>query len=381
MGDSPEARRPLAACLRRLGREDGQSLIIIIFAIGLLFGIGGLALATSSYWVAQHRAQNAADAAALSAAQDLTTAEISTTQDASAEQDGTTMALADDPGSTIQTTVPAGGDATEARVVVTKQVSLPFGFAATVSGAATAKNSVVANGSFTSTFTTSWIEYCAANGVVTEGQWANSWQSCDPASPDMGSWTVYSGGVDLNHYTYVAAPSSDPQAQSVDMEGTCSYSESASPEMCTNQVNGIIDEPLTTIQGDTYTLSFLLSVNYNGPPQYKPMSTYISSDDDPATTTGPEQDSYDLSSSDATLLGTLDPSYSTEGVSPGWTEETYTFTAPASTTYLWFVSQVGCVPSNESAPDQYTAVAPNCNNGAAITDIVVTGPVSDNLTQ
>lgn len=350
--------------------------------MGMLIAIEATVLATAMYWVAQHQAQNAADAGALSAAQDLTTADTTGTEDSAASGAATTTAELDDPGATIQATVPAAGDATSARVVVDKSVELPFGFRATAAAAATAKNNIVTNGSFDATFTTSWIEYCASNGVVYQGEWAGSFGACSASAPSMGGWSVYAGGVDLNDSSWVLAPATDPTAESIDMVGTCSYNPQANPETCTNTVNGIIDEPLATVASATYTVTFLYATNYNGPPDTKTLSVYEGSDATPAQTAGPYPGTDDLSAADATLLGTLtatipasDPYAQTWYQSPS-----YQFTATSNHTYLWFVSQTGCAAST-STPTATTAVAPDCNNGAVITDVDVNGPLADNLTQ
>jgi hypothetical protein len=261
-------------------------------------------------------------------------------------------------------TAPYDGDATTAQVVVTKSVALPFGLTTNVSASAIAKNNVVVNGSFNGTVTNNFIEYCAANGVTTQGAYAFS---CPTASPNMNSWTVYSGGVDLNDSSYIAAPASDPTAQSLDMVGSCSYNPSASPETCTNQTNGEIYEPLSTISGDTYTLQFDVSANTYGGPTNKVVGAYVSK--------------YNPTTYGLTNAINITGGYPPVATSNSWAQETYTFVAPGSTSYLWFVSDEGCVASNVTAPNAWTAVAPQCRYGAAITDISVTGPSSDNLTQ
>jgi Flp pilus assembly protein TadG len=335
-----------------------------------LLSVLGLVVDTGAGWMARHQAQVAADSAALGAAQDLTGAatDTSTTQDAEASTDGTSVADANDSGANVQVTAPYDGDATTAQVVVTKSVPLPFGFTAHVSATAIAKNNVVQNGSFNGTVTNSFIEYCAANGVTTQG---SQDFSCPTANPTMNSWTVYSGGVDLNDSSYIAAPASDPTAQSLDLVGSCSYNPNADPITCTNQTNGTIYEALSTIPGDTYTLSFDMSANPYGGPAYKPFSVWVSSNivAPYGFTDGTEVGS--------TFYATPDGSnWTPEGTSAS----PLTFVAPAATTYLWFFSQVNCAASNQSGGPT-TAVAPNCRYGAAITDISVAGPSSDNLTQ
>lgn len=351
----------LSSALARLSEDAGTVLIITVFGMAGVLAMLALVVDGSMIWVAQHQAQTAADAGALGAAQDLTGASSDTSQDTTAANDGTTVAQADDPDSSVQVTAPYNGDATTADVVVSKSVTLPFGFTATVKATADAQNNVVNNGSFNATFSSSWIEYCAADGITTSGPYASA---CPSMNPDMGSWTVYAGGVDLNNPSYITAPSGDPTAQSIDMEGSCSYDSAT--QTCTNNVNGEIYEPLNTVEGDTYNLSFDLSENPHGPPASKPMEVYISSYD---------PSSYGLEYAQNVVW--------LDGAAAGetWTPKSYTFVAPGAVTYLWFVSEVGCVAANVTPPNDSTSQASDCNNGAAITDVSVAGPLSDNLTR
>jgi Flp pilus assembly protein TadG len=366
---SGRQRGRLSSAWRRRGEDAGQALVLTVLAAFVMIAITALMIDVSMIYLARHQAQVAADAGALGAAQDLSggASDTSTTQDTQASSDGTTVATQNDPNSTVQMTVPYGGDPETAQAVVTNTVSLPFGLSATVKAIAVAKNNVVQNGSFNQTVTNNFIEYCAANGVTTQGPQDFS---CPTANPTVGSWTVYSGGVDLNTSTYITAPSSDPNAQSLDLVGSCSYNPAASPITCTNQINGTVYEPLNTITGDTYTLKFDYSANpYGGTvnnPVYKPFSVYVTSDiESPYGASG-------------TALDTL---YA-QSTGSNWTTASYTFTAPGPTTYLWFLSQVNCEPSTYNITGHPTMVdAPNCRYGAVITDVSVTGPSSDNLTQ
>ncbi len=356
-----------------MSEDTGQVLITTVVAMFALVGVLMLVVDESTLWVARHQAQVAADSGALGAAQDLTggTSDTSTTDEASASSDGTHVAQANDPNATVQVTAPYNGDATTAQVAVSKAVTLPFalGFNTSVNATAVAKNNIVINGSFNSTVTNNFIEYCAANGVTTQG---SQDFSCPTANPTIGSWTVYSGGVDLNTSTYITPPASDPTAQSLDLVGSCSYNPSASPITCTNQINGTIYEPLNTIAGDTYTLTFDYSANpYGGTvnnPVYKPFAVYVTSDiESPYGASGSPLGGTDLYA---------------QAANSNWTTQTFTFTAPASTTYLWFLSQVNCEASNYTVTGHPTMVdAPNCRYGAVITDVSVTGPNSDDLTQ
>lgn len=52
----------------RIGRDDGQSLVIVVICMVAMLGIAGLAIDVSQWYVAHHRAQVAADAVALAGA-------------------------------------------------------------------------------------------------------------------------------------------------------------------------------------------------------------------------------------------------------------------------------------------------------------------------
>ncbi len=370
--------------------EGGQALVITVLAAGVMIAITAFAIDASLVLLARHQAQVAADAGALGAAQDLTGGATSTTQDTQAVSDGTTQEQDNDPGASYQLTAPYNSDPTTAQAVVSKTVSLPFGFSTTVSASAVAYNNLVRNGSFNGTVTSNFIEYCAADGVTTQGPYSFS---CPTANPNMNSWTVYSGGVDLNSSSYISDPN-DPTAQSLDLVGSCNYSSttyscvgSNCPSSAANggssnvdqttsgecQTNGEIYESLNTLSGATYTVNFDLSANSYGGPTNKLVTVWVSPYN--PTTSG---------LANATLI-TPNPPNPLVGTANTWTQETETFTATSTTTYLWFVSNEGCVANNSAgtvtAPNIWTSVAPNCRYGAAITDISVTGPQAENLTQ
>jgi hypothetical protein len=90
-------------------------------AMFLFIAIGALALDVAQLSVAHHQAQVAADAAALSAAQDMST---TTTPMSTVNQDATTAATTNDPSSTLTVSQPTD---LKAQAVVSAPVHLPFG--------------------------------------------------------------------------------------------------------------------------------------------------------------------------------------------------------------------------------------------------------------
>jgi Flp pilus assembly protein TadG len=101
--------------------QSGQSLILMTIAMFLFIVIGAFALDVAQLGVAHHQAQVAADAAALSAAQDM---ETTSTPPSTVNNDGTTAAQTNDPKSTVTMSEPSG---VQAKAQVTAPVSLPFG--------------------------------------------------------------------------------------------------------------------------------------------------------------------------------------------------------------------------------------------------------------
>src|SRR5579863_2307493 len=66
-------RRLKRALGRRAGREDGQVIVIMVLFLVVLLGFAGLVVDVGRVYVAQRELQQAVDAAALAAAQDLPT--------------------------------------------------------------------------------------------------------------------------------------------------------------------------------------------------------------------------------------------------------------------------------------------------------------------
>jgi Putative Flp pilus-assembly TadE/G-like len=88
--------------LRALRREDGQSLVLLVLCMVVLLGMLGLVVDVGQLYITKHRLQTAADAAALSAAQDLPNGSV-------AEETACTYSAS--PGSARGTTCTGDGGA------------------------------------------------------------------------------------------------------------------------------------------------------------------------------------------------------------------------------------------------------------------------------
>ena len=100
--------------------EGGQSIILVAFAIAMLCGVAALVVDTGMVSVTQGQLQNAADAAALAAANDLPSASAAaTTADAYGVLNGV-------PAANTSTTTPYKGNANKVEVVCTKTVQYTF---------------------------------------------------------------------------------------------------------------------------------------------------------------------------------------------------------------------------------------------------------------
>ena len=100
--------------------EGGQSIILVAVAIAALCGVAALVVDTGMVSVAQGQLQNAADAAALAAANDLPSASAAaTTADAYGVLNGV-------PAANTSITTPYKGNANKVEVVCTKTVQYTF---------------------------------------------------------------------------------------------------------------------------------------------------------------------------------------------------------------------------------------------------------------
>ncbi len=110
-----------AGGLTQLRQDSGQSLLIVTIALFVIAGVAAFALNLAELAAAHHRAQLAADAGALAAAQDMSTTGVPTT---TVQRDGTTAASSNYPSSTITISEPSG---VQAKAQVSAPVNLPFG--------------------------------------------------------------------------------------------------------------------------------------------------------------------------------------------------------------------------------------------------------------
>lgn len=100
--------------------EGGQSIILVAFAIAMLCGVAALVVDIGTVSVSQGQLQNAADAAALAAANDLPSASAAaTTADAYGVLNGV-------PAANTSITTPYKGNANKVEVVCTKTVQYTF---------------------------------------------------------------------------------------------------------------------------------------------------------------------------------------------------------------------------------------------------------------
>jgi hypothetical protein len=105
---------------KRLKNECGQSIILIAITIAMLCGVAALVVDTNMVSVAEGQLQNAADAAALAAANDLPSASRArSSAEKYAELNGVSAA-------NTTTTTPYNGDANKVEVVCTQTVSYTF---------------------------------------------------------------------------------------------------------------------------------------------------------------------------------------------------------------------------------------------------------------
>ena len=115
------ARTFLRRLWDRAADESGQVLPIVMLALIVIVGVAALAIDEAEMASAHHKAQLAADASALSAAQDLETPGYPTS---SLNSNATTIANNNDPGSTSTVSEP---DPNTATATVKAPVGLTFG--------------------------------------------------------------------------------------------------------------------------------------------------------------------------------------------------------------------------------------------------------------
>lgn len=275
--------KPLPAARRRrllVRDESGQTLILITLAMFVFLGIAAFALDAAQLSVAHHQAQVAADAAALSAAQDMSTTD---TPDATVDSDGAQAATTNDPNATVTISQPTD---LQAQAAVHAPVSLPFGRifgfgSGTVGATAVAQvNTAVTNvngtilsvgcGNTSSTNCT----YCS-DALIPTGQteandgWEVTATAEDPTTaytPDTDSSTT--DGSDCKTTTAGETTVNLQTCQGSQGSGNCYDPGATTPESSDDEVvdlNGQTEggmwQSVTTIPDARYVLNFWLTGN------------------------------------------------------------------------------------------------------------------------
>jgi Putative Flp pilus-assembly TadE/G-like len=216
-----------------------------------------------------------------------------------------------------------------------------------------------------------------------------------PDNESLDGWDVIHGGIDISRSNFFSPPDpSNPSDQMVDLTGTCVEKNGNFPSpqsgttsislngsttnndgFCENNADGEIEESLPTKVGQTYTVKFWLGSNTWGYPYEKPLMAMASTEE--ASNLPPMADTNGDPTNDGTgspyqsktspTYGTLyplenSPSWpSYNGVilaheeffyygpaggatDPNWVQESFSFTAQGTPTYLSFGSLVNCSP-------------------------------------
>ena len=119
--------------LMKIGKnEDGQALVLVTLLMVVLMGFAALVVDVGFVYLTKTKLQSAANAAALSGAQDLPSASTSkSTAIYCARQNGlkATQNGVKESGDTVTATAPYNGDSTKIEVVCTRAVSYTSDFA------------------------------------------------------------------------------------------------------------------------------------------------------------------------------------------------------------------------------------------------------------
>jgi Flp pilus assembly protein TadG len=272
----PAARRRLDG----VRDQSGQSLILMTIAMFLFIIVGAFALDVAQLGVAHHQAQVAADAAALSAAQDMST---TSTPPATVEHDGTTAAQTNVPNSNVTVSEPTG---LQAQAVVKSAVNLPFGRvfglgSGTVSAQAVAQvNTAVTNinGQVLSTVCSGEPCTYMANGQIPTDGSSSGWKVTSTAEePTTGN---YSGETSVNIQTCEGHQGNGqcyaPTAT------TASTNESIWVVDLNGESEGGMWQTVPTIPDARYVVNFQLTGNpalngwsSNGSTNYFPVDAYV----------------------------------------------------------------------------------------------------------
>lgn len=271
--------------LRRVREESGQVLILMTIAMFLILGVAAYAIDAAQLGVAHHQAQVAADAAALSAAQDMettTTLEPTSTVD----HDGTTAAAANDPNASVTISQPSD---LKAQATVSAPLSLPFGKvfgfgSGSVSAQAQAQvNTAVANvdGEVLDTYCSNEPCTYMANSVIPTDNQTTGWEVTSNAEePTAGH---YNGETSVNIQT-CEGHQGNGQCYAPDTT-TASTSNPWVVDLNGESEGGMWQTVATTV-GARYVLNFELTGNpaLNGWPSgssnYFPLDVYVTDGSD-----------------------------------------------------------------------------------------------------
>jgi Flp pilus assembly protein TadG len=118
---------PLGSCRHFLDDNSGMTLIYTGLILGILFGVGGLAVDAGMWYATKRSAQSAADAAALAAALEVARGSTATEVEARAKADAESNGYSDASGATITinnppTSGPSAGVASAVEAIVQQPV-------------------------------------------------------------------------------------------------------------------------------------------------------------------------------------------------------------------------------------------------------------------
>ncbi len=361
-----------AARLRLAREESGQSLIMVLIAMTTLFAITALVIDVAELAVAHRRAQMAADAGALSAAQDM---ENTNTSSTTAITDGNATATADYPGSTVTISQPGGATGYDAKAVVSAPVNLPFGgmfgiSKGTVTASSVAEVSATATPVGDSDITnlgcgsTSQICTFVAGNTVPDSSSGNqgSWVVTSTAEDPTTTWNPVTEQSPSND-SWDGGNSSEDGESSVNRQPCNGGNSSAlcfAPGSSTSSIFEVMDldgeteggmwQSVTTEPGARYVLSFWLGGNpglqgYPSPDDNSfPMDVYITDGlDKPYTPSTTKTDACANASQPTGYIQCGYWDYSNEDVGgveyANFSTETLLFTAKSSTTTITFNSE------------------------------------------
>jgi Flp pilus assembly protein TadG len=149
---------------RRRRAERGVIAVVVAILLPVLAGVAGLVIDVGSWYTTQAQLQNAADAAALAAAQDLPNSP------ASAAAAAQTQVTDNVSGATVTTVTPYDGSSSEVQVTVSKQGSVTFSSVLGVTGPTITATAVAEATQGTGSFVYAASTACNAINIVDSGK-------------------------------------------------------------------------------------------------------------------------------------------------------------------------------------------------------------------